>query len=94
MDLNKIKALLDYMGGSRVQEMRVTQDGTTVVIRNAPVHPPTSMSSTMASIGTAVSREAGSKEAAVETRTMGVSQNWRSAALSQYRPCLYALLTF
>ncbi|UJW74220.1 acetyl-CoA carboxylase biotin carboxyl carrier protein [Rhizobium sp. SL42] len=36
MDLDKIKALLEYVGRSRVAEMRVTQDGTTVVIRNAP----------------------------------------------------------
>lgn len=36
MDLDKIKTLLDYMGRSRVTELRVTQDGTTVVIRNSP----------------------------------------------------------
>ncbi|MCZ7911428.1 acetyl-CoA carboxylase biotin carboxyl carrier protein subunit [Agrobacterium leguminum] len=70
MDLDKIKALLDYMGRSRVQEMRVTQDGTTVVIRNAPVHVPASMSSTMESTGTAVALDAGVKEAAVETKTI------------------------
>lgn len=70
MDLDKIKALLDYMGRSRVQEMRVTQDGTTVVIRNTPLHVPASMSSTMGSTGTVVSREDGLKEEAVETKTI------------------------
>lgn len=69
MDLDKIKALLDYMGRSRVQEMRVTQDGTTVVIRNAPLHLPASMSLTMDSTNTAVSLDERMKEAAVETKT-------------------------
>lgn len=36
MDLQKIKTLLDYVGRSKVAELTVTQDGTTVVIRNAP----------------------------------------------------------
>jgi len=70
MDLDKIKALLDYMGRSRVQEMRVTQDGTTVVIRNAPLHAPASISSTKESTGTVVSLADGLKEAAVETKTI------------------------
>jgi len=70
MDLDKIKALLDYMGRSRVQEMRVTQDCTTVVIRNAPVHVPASMSPTTESTSTAVSLDEGFKIAAADTKTI------------------------
>ena len=70
MDLDKIKALLDYMGRSPVQEMRVTQDGTTVVIRNAPVRASASMSSTMESTDTAVALDESLKDSAVETKTI------------------------
>jgi acetyl-CoA carboxylase biotin carboxyl carrier protein len=70
MDLDKIKALLDYMGRSRVQEMRVTRGGTTVIIRNAPVHPTTSLSSTMESTGNQVSSDEGFRKTTHETETI------------------------
>lgn len=35
MNLQKIKALLEFVANSRVSELTVSQDGTTVVIRNA-----------------------------------------------------------
>lgn len=34
MDLQKIKTLLDFVGRSQVSELTVSQDGTTVIIRN------------------------------------------------------------
>ncbi len=70
MDLDKIKALLDYMGRSRVQEMRVTQDGTTVVIRNAPLRASATMCSPTKSSSTATCLDNDPKNTVVETKTI------------------------
>lgn len=39
MDLQKIKMLLDFVGRSRIAELRVSEAGTTVIVRKAPIGP-------------------------------------------------------